>query len=107
MIQTVVIHHHSSIRMKGVKVSEPLVLGFMAALGISLLFNNKNETRDYHYSIGPIYNDLKVNGVSQTVQVITDLGKKSVTFISTTAIQDRETGQTAEVLFSSITRDLW
>jgi hypothetical protein len=87
--------------------SDLLETAGVLGVGVGLLIialNKYNEAgkKHYHYDIGPKYSSLRLNGVTQTVQVNQDFGKQyGVTYISTTGLYQHETGQSAEVLFAS------
>ena len=89
------------------KLEEQALLGILiAAAGFSILSSKEADSlqnkRHFHYMLSST-RDLKVNGILDVVHVGPNLGPRKDTFISTTGIIDSESGQVAELLFSSPT----
>lgn len=79
--------------------------GFLGASIIlpssNLQQQSKKQKQPYHYFIGPFYNDLKINGVVQTIKVLSDSNIKDGVFINTCGLYDTFGIQSAELLFMS------
>jgi len=92
-----------------VKSDDIVAMGVLVAAGGLILdslarHSTAGKEKHLHYDIGPAFENLKINGFIQTVEVrpgsVNFPPSPNLTFINTAELFDSNTGQTAEILFA-------